>query len=357
MYLTLIVLFLIICSKTTQRNDKYFISNELQKSSTSSSDDVTHTTAIRHRHIDAPRLLEPSESGHLPTDFLKQFENSMHAKRTSKKNLQDMIVDRVERSRHSDDEVLQQSHASTYNQRVKQLGSSQQHSPRISRTNTYAGRSEKRRRAPTDVTMHANMAETRPIMPQQYRPARPPSYNEACERKEMIKSTSNVSEIEKLKQKANSDRAKQLYMKSLQMHEQEHGSTTSSPTSSKTTTPTHSSSIKQSQHEPSSTVVDGKQKQPTNSNPTNSNNNYIIKTGNKTIKLTRAITPVPLTSPTEPIFYQPSNHGQSSHKQTSSSSLSNSFYRPNQPPAYKDAVHSRHVKPDLIDSLGGESMV
>ena len=229
--------------------------------------------------------------------------------------------------------------------------------PKITRTNTYAGRSENRQRAPADFNISLNMAETRPIMPQQYqhRPNHPPPYMEAIERKEKNKTTP-VPEIERSKQTVNSARAKQLYAKSLQMFEQENNqshpaSVTTSKSDSRSTSSTTTSSSK--------LLTD-----------IHDNNNTIgiVKTDDKKIVIKRASsTKTPrhnINKEHSNIFYQPDNNGGHNSKPISmlsvnrgSNQSSSIFYRPTQPPPYKEALKQRTVKPDLIDSLGGESLV
>ena len=179
--------------------------------------------------------------------------------------------------------------------------------PKITHTNTYAGRSENRQRAPADFNISLNMAEARPIMPQQYqhRPNHPPPYIEAID------------------------------------------SVTTSKSDSSTTT--SSSKLLTDIHDNNNTIG-------------------IVKTDDKKIVIKRASsTKTPrhnINKEHSNIFYQPDISGGHNSKPISmlsvnrgSNQSSSIFYRPTQPPPYKEALKQRTVKPDLIDSLGGESLV
>ncbi|XP_067945909.1 rho GTPase-activating protein 20-like isoform X2 [Watersipora subatra] len=335
----------------------------LQKSSTSSSlqqgssssDDALSTDLVTHRHINSPRILE-SESGHHPTDFLQQFHGKIESEEAQKKKLRELVRKRttiVSGNTDTEDEVDSRQTASS----LKTSGTHRLHkhnntgTPKITRTNTYAGRTETRQRLTADVSMGANMAETRPIMPQQYRPNRPPPYREAIERKNK---TAPVAEIDRIKQSVNSARAKQLYAKSVQMFEQQEDRSSTSSSRCTTESDSHSSQNTLKNHW---TDI--------------ANNNTtvgIVETDDKKIVIKRAAstksTSNKISSDHSSIFYQPGSVGGHITKSTNQLPLSKSanqqtslFYRPTQPPPYTEALKQRPIKPDLIDSLGGESLV
>lgn len=276
----------------------------------SSSSDDNLIDMVTHRHIETPRFYE-SESGHHATDFLHQFQRKLQTEQQQKKAIQEVI-----REKTTDINLSHSQSTASMLQAEAQRATDQR---RLARTNTFSG-TETRHRAPTDTNIIGNMAEMRPIMPQQYRPSRPPPYREALERRELIKS--GISEIERIKQTVNSARAKQLYAKSLQLFEQQNVAKPRLQT-----------------------------RQTTSSRTENNNTIGVVKTGDKKIVIKRAS---PRDGPGT-IFYQPNS--TQSLKQTSTNSLASSFYRPSEPPAYKDVMKRRNSKPDLIDSLGGESLV
>lgn len=348
-------------------------SSSLQQGS-SSSDDALSTDVVTHRHINSPRILE-SESGHHPTDFLQQFNRRLANEEAQKKRLRELVRTRTEPAvatavtTDTDDDVdsakrqssIPTPRGSSGHRHLKHSNSSSSTSSRVTRTNTYAGRSE--HRAPTDVNMVANMAEMAPIMPQQYRPNQPPPYRVAIERKEQIK-TNGIPEIERIKQTVNSARAKQLYAKSLQMFEQQENSQPSLPTSNAMT-------------KSDTRLVSSKPSATTNKNlladiPDNNNTIGIVKANDKKFVIKRASSTKTTRhnmnadlSGRSSMFYQPGSSGQTFSKLGSSLNTHKSvnptnpalFYRPTQPPPYKEALKQRTVKPDLIDSLGGESLV
>lgn len=339
--------------------------SKLQKSSTnsslqqgsSSSDDALaiDVVPVTHRHIKAPRILE-SESGYHPTDFLHQFDRKIKSEEAQKKKLQDLMRVKTDSSviiqTDTDDEVL---HSSCSAGAMRGGGLGKTASPRLTRTTSYTGHTERRQRAP-DVSMMASMAEKMPILPQQYRPNRPPPYKEAVERREMMKSGAEVSEIERIKQTMNSARAKQLYAKSVQQFEQEKGDTNRQDTASAGTT-IETESTSNGVKPASGTITHG-------SVHNNNNTIGVVTTSNKKIVIKRAAsTKLPASKPVEAstssndIFYQPASSQSSSKATANSSSLTNSFYRPTRPPPYKEAMKRKTSKPDLIDSLGGESLV
>lgn len=327
--------------------------SSLQQGSSSSDDALAiDAVPVTRRYISAPRFLE-SESGHAPTDFLQQFNRKIKSEEAEKKKIQELMRVKTDPSvmiqTDTDDEIVHSSLTTAALRRAQQSkNTSSTGSPRITRTTSYAGRSERRQRAPTaDVNMVASMAEKMPIMPQQYRPNRPPPYEKAVER---------VSEIERIKQTVNSARAKQLYAKSVQIFEQEKNDNVQPlPAAAGGITDTESISSSNSQTNLISTHQ-----------YTNNNTIGVVKTSDKKIVIKRASsTKLPPRKHTDTntssnnIFYQPagSSHTAGSKASVSSASLANSFYRPTRPPPYKEAMKRKTSKPDLIDSLGGESLV
>lgn len=336
----------------------FWSSNELQKSSTnsslqqgsSSSEDTPPTVFdITHRHIQSPRFLE-SSNGSRPTDYLKQFTQKMQAEDDRKRELRQVMRNRTEMPKKVSGTPVETtpSHRHRLNNRLA--------SPQITRTNTYAGRSDRKAaRKPTDINMAANMAETKPIMPQQYRPSRPPSYNEACKRNELFKSA--YSEMEMIQQTVNSARAKQLYQQSLQQYEQENLTSDNQYSINGERQP--SPDVPSKHHHSEDTVPRVQD---------NNNTIGVVKTSNKDIIIKRApstaVTRLPnssaLSDSSSNMFYQPTSSSHSSKPSPttlSSSSLASSFYRPTQPPPYKQATQHKTTQPDLIDTLGGESLV
>ncbi|KAF6036572.1 hypothetical protein EB796_005106 [Bugula neritina] len=335
---------LVICFSNEQ---KQWLNTELQKSSTnsslqqgsSSSDDIHGQEFVTHRHINSPKFFE-SENGHHPRDFLQQFTNKIESEELQKKRLRELVRQKTEpllNTDTDDDDILRSAKSSSTSKNfsgrhLKHSSSTSKASPKIVRTNTYGGRGDRRQRAP-DVSMLPNMAETKPIMPQQYRPNRPPPYREALERKEKMKC--NVSEMEKIKQTVNSARAKQMYAQSVHLFEQ--GAKAS----------TTSSSVPHA-----ADVTDSKLSQASLYN--NNNTIGVVNTQDTKFIFKRSAKPVNVDSTSRTIFYQPnSSHRIAAHPKSSA----NLFYRPTQPPPYKEAVKIRNNKPDLIDRLGGESLV
>lgn len=323
--------------------------SSLQQGSSSSDDALAiDAVPITRRLISAPRFLE-SESGHAPTDFLQQFNRKIKSEEAEKKKIQELMRVKTDPSviiqTDTDDEVIHSSLTSAALRRAQQSKNTSTGSPRITRTTSYTGRSERRQRVPTaDVNMVASMAEKMPIMPSQYRPNRPPPYEKAVER---------VSEIERIKQTVNSARAKQLYAKSVQLFEQGKSDIVRpSIAADGMTTDTESITSSNSQTNLISTLHN------------NNNTIGVVKTSDKRIVIKRASsTKLPPRKHTDTstssnnIFYQPGSSLASSKASVSSASLANSFYRPTRPPPYKVAVNRKASKPDLIDSLGGESLV
>lgn len=315
---------------------------------------------VTHRHINNPRTLE-SESGHAPTDFLRQFDRKIKSEEAQKKKIQELMRVKTDPSviiqTDTDDEVIHSSKI-TAQRAARRSNSPSARSPnRITRTTSYAGRSERRRAPVTDLSMSmtASMAEKMPIMPQQYRPNRPPPYKEAVERREKMKTGPEVSEIERIKQTVNSARAKQLYAKSLQKYEKEKNEPSRPSTATNTATNTDTESITSVSSQSNMAMV----------NLHNNNNTIgVVKTSDKKIVIKRASsTKLPprkhtdISTSSTNIFYQPSTSNSAGKASVSSASLASSFYRPTRPPPYKEAMKRKTSKPDLIDSLGGESLV
>lgn len=358
-------MLLFSCYSNTQKGE--WPNNDLQKSSTnssllqcsSSSDDALAGEVVTHRHINSPKILA-SESGHHPTDFLHQFNKKIQSEEIQKKRLRELVRMKTEPSitTHTDDtdDDVDQSHRQS-GLASRAMFPNHRHgkhttsgTPRVTRTNTYAGNS-KTKAIPADVTMFPSMAEMQPIMPQQYRPNRPPPYREALERKEIIRS--GIPEIERMKQTINSARAKQLYHKSVQLFEQQENS----QPNSRTTTPSLDSSHSSSSSKANMAVL-------SNLHLNNNNTIGIVKTDDKKFVIKRASSAklpprrqsMQAGDSTSSIFYQPSS-GSVYKSSPSNTTLSGSFYRPTQPPPYKEVMKRRTSKPDLIDSLGGESHV